>query len=208
MFGAHNFSLSRIGVAVTQLIRTITVVGMVISFFWVIVDAFADSRLDTAAEQSAGRPAWRLTASAAPALIGHHKPNSLALLATAKTQKKIGDQSAQLEIRARPGPHARCIGIPTMPICSLPRASRLLESSDHWAGGYYDELGTHSFQLHRQDQSRQVVVVDPCDFDHLHRTRRIATVCYLVRHADSGSRARIFRGLAVDFPRGRHEAAA
>jgi len=60
MFGAHNFSLSRIGVAVTQLIRTITVVGMVISFFWVIVDAFADSRLDTAAEQSAGRPAWRL----------------------------------------------------------------------------------------------------------------------------------------------------
>src|SRR5262245_23483055 len=94
MFGAHNFSLSRIGVAVTQLIRTITVVGMVISFFWVIVDAFADSRLDTAAEQSAGRPAWRLTASAAPALIGHHKPNSLALLATAKTQKK-------LEIKAR-----------------------------------------------------------------------------------------------------------
>jgi TM2 domain-containing membrane protein YozV len=39
-FGAHNFYLGRIGVAVTQLILTITIVGMLISFFWVIVDAF------------------------------------------------------------------------------------------------------------------------------------------------------------------------
>jgi TM2 domain-containing membrane protein YozV len=39
-FGAHNFYLGRIGVAVTQLILTITVLGILITFFWVIVDAF------------------------------------------------------------------------------------------------------------------------------------------------------------------------
>jgi TM2 domain-containing membrane protein YozV len=39
-FGAHNFYLGRIGVAVTQLILTITVIGLMITFFWVIVDAF------------------------------------------------------------------------------------------------------------------------------------------------------------------------
>jgi TM2 domain-containing membrane protein YozV len=39
-FGAHNFYLGRIGVAVTQLILTITVIGILITFFWVIVDAF------------------------------------------------------------------------------------------------------------------------------------------------------------------------
>lgn len=39
-FGAHNFYLGRIGVAVAQLILTITVIGFVVTFFWVIVDAF------------------------------------------------------------------------------------------------------------------------------------------------------------------------
>jgi TM2 domain-containing membrane protein YozV len=39
-FGAHNFYLGRIGVAVAQLILTITVLGILITFFWVIVDAF------------------------------------------------------------------------------------------------------------------------------------------------------------------------
>ena len=39
-FGAHNFYLERTGVAVAQLILTITLVGMVITFFWVLVDAF------------------------------------------------------------------------------------------------------------------------------------------------------------------------
>ena len=38
--GAHNFYLRRTGVAVAQLILTITGVGFVITFFWWIVDAF------------------------------------------------------------------------------------------------------------------------------------------------------------------------
>jgi TM2 domain-containing membrane protein YozV len=40
LFGAHNFYLKRTGVAVAQLILTLTVVGMVISLVWVFVDAF------------------------------------------------------------------------------------------------------------------------------------------------------------------------
>jgi TM2 domain-containing membrane protein YozV len=40
LFGAHNFYLKRTGVAVAQLILTLTVVGMVVSLIWVIVDAF------------------------------------------------------------------------------------------------------------------------------------------------------------------------
>jgi len=39
-FGAHNFYLRRVGVAVAQLILTITGVGFLITFFWWIVDAF------------------------------------------------------------------------------------------------------------------------------------------------------------------------
>jgi TM2 domain-containing membrane protein YozV len=39
-FGAHNFYLKRTGVAVTQLILTITIIGIVVTFFWHIVDAF------------------------------------------------------------------------------------------------------------------------------------------------------------------------
>src|SRR5262249_22046608 len=39
-FGGHNFYLGRTGVAVTQLILTITILGMLVTFFWVIVDAF------------------------------------------------------------------------------------------------------------------------------------------------------------------------
>jgi len=40
LFGAHNFYLGRTGVAVTQLILSLIVVGMIITVFWVLVDAF------------------------------------------------------------------------------------------------------------------------------------------------------------------------
>jgi TM2 domain-containing membrane protein YozV len=40
LFGAHNFYLQRTGVAVTQLILSLTIVGMLITVFWVLVDAF------------------------------------------------------------------------------------------------------------------------------------------------------------------------
>jgi TM2 domain-containing membrane protein YozV len=40
LFGAHNFYLERTGVAVAQLILSLTLLGMVITIIWVIVDAF------------------------------------------------------------------------------------------------------------------------------------------------------------------------
>ncbi len=40
LLGGHNFYLKRTGVAVTQLILTLTLVGMAITIFWVLVDAF------------------------------------------------------------------------------------------------------------------------------------------------------------------------
>jgi TM2 domain-containing membrane protein YozV len=40
LFGAHNFYLGRTGVAVTQLILSLILVGMIITMFWVLVDAF------------------------------------------------------------------------------------------------------------------------------------------------------------------------
>jgi TM2 domain-containing membrane protein YozV len=40
LFGAHNFYLGRTGVAVAQLILSLTIVGMVITIVWVLVDAF------------------------------------------------------------------------------------------------------------------------------------------------------------------------
>ncbi len=40
IFGGHNFYLKRTGVAVTQLILSITVIGLVITWVWMIVDAF------------------------------------------------------------------------------------------------------------------------------------------------------------------------
>lgn len=40
LFGGHNFYLKRTGVAVAQLILTLTMVGMLITIFWVLVDAF------------------------------------------------------------------------------------------------------------------------------------------------------------------------
>ena len=40
LFGAHNFYLGRTGVAVTQLILSLIIVGLVITIFWVLVDAF------------------------------------------------------------------------------------------------------------------------------------------------------------------------
>ena len=39
-FGAHNFYLKRTSIAVAQLILTLTIVGIVITFFWHLVDAF------------------------------------------------------------------------------------------------------------------------------------------------------------------------
>jgi len=38
--GGHNFYLKRTGVAVTQLILSLTVIGLVITVFWVLIDAF------------------------------------------------------------------------------------------------------------------------------------------------------------------------
>jgi TM2 domain-containing membrane protein YozV len=39
-FGGHNFYLGRTGVAVAQLILTLTVVGWVVTIFWALVDGF------------------------------------------------------------------------------------------------------------------------------------------------------------------------
>jgi TM2 domain-containing membrane protein YozV len=39
-FGGHNFYLGRTGVAVAQLILSLTVVGLIITIVWVLVDAF------------------------------------------------------------------------------------------------------------------------------------------------------------------------
>ena len=40
LFGAHNFYVGRTGVAITQLILSLILVGMIITIFWVLVDAF------------------------------------------------------------------------------------------------------------------------------------------------------------------------
>ena len=40
LFGAHNFYLKRITSGFIQLILTVTVVGIVVSFVWILVDAF------------------------------------------------------------------------------------------------------------------------------------------------------------------------
>jgi len=40
IFGGHNFYLKRTGVAVAQLILSITIVGLVVTWIWMIVDAF------------------------------------------------------------------------------------------------------------------------------------------------------------------------
>ena len=39
-FGGHNFYLGRTGIAITQLILTLTVIGWLISIIWVFVDGF------------------------------------------------------------------------------------------------------------------------------------------------------------------------
>lgn len=39
-FGAHNFYLGRTGVAVAQLLLTLSIIGLFITFFWHFVDAF------------------------------------------------------------------------------------------------------------------------------------------------------------------------
>jgi TM2 domain-containing membrane protein YozV len=40
IFGGHNFYLKRTGVAVAQLILSITVVGLAVTAIWILVDAF------------------------------------------------------------------------------------------------------------------------------------------------------------------------
>ncbi len=40
LLGGHNFYLKRTGVAVAQLILSLTMVGLVITIVWVFVDAF------------------------------------------------------------------------------------------------------------------------------------------------------------------------
>jgi TM2 domain-containing membrane protein YozV len=40
LLGAHNFYLKRTGVAVAQLILSITVYGLIVTVVWVIIDAF------------------------------------------------------------------------------------------------------------------------------------------------------------------------
>jgi TM2 domain-containing membrane protein YozV len=40
LFGAHNFYLDRTGVAVAQLILSLTIIGLVITIIWALVDAF------------------------------------------------------------------------------------------------------------------------------------------------------------------------
>src|SRR5882724_13149308 len=40
LIGGHNFYLGRTGIAVTQVILSLTVVGLVITVVWVVVDAF------------------------------------------------------------------------------------------------------------------------------------------------------------------------
>lgn len=40
VFGGHNFYLKRTGVAVAQLILTITLIGSLITVVWILVDAF------------------------------------------------------------------------------------------------------------------------------------------------------------------------
>jgi len=40
LLGGHNFYLKRTGVAVTQLILSLTLVGILVTIVWVLVDAF------------------------------------------------------------------------------------------------------------------------------------------------------------------------
>jgi len=40
ILGGHNFYLKRTGVAITQLILSITVVGLLITGVWILIDAF------------------------------------------------------------------------------------------------------------------------------------------------------------------------
>ena len=49
-FGGHNFYLGRNGVGSTQVLLTITVIGWLITAFWVAGGRFLDSRLGAAGE--------------------------------------------------------------------------------------------------------------------------------------------------------------
>lgn len=40
LFGGHRFYMGRTGTAITQLILSITVVGMIATFIWWVIDAF------------------------------------------------------------------------------------------------------------------------------------------------------------------------
>ena len=40
IFGGHNFYFKRTGLAITQLILSITIVGLLITCVWILIDAF------------------------------------------------------------------------------------------------------------------------------------------------------------------------
>ncbi len=40
VFGAHRFYLGRVGTAITQLLLTITIFGIFVTFVWLLVDLF------------------------------------------------------------------------------------------------------------------------------------------------------------------------
>ena len=63
-FGAHNFYLKRTGVAVAQLILTLTIIGLLIVFFWHLVDAFL---IPGWVRRQNSLLAWTLGAGALPA---------------------------------------------------------------------------------------------------------------------------------------------
>jgi hypothetical protein len=45
LFGGHRFYLNRKGTAIAQLILTLTIYGAVVTFVWMIVDAFLIPRM-------------------------------------------------------------------------------------------------------------------------------------------------------------------
>jgi len=59
-FGAHNFYLRHTGIAVAQLLLTLSIVGLLINFFWLLVDAFL---IPGRVRRENGQLAWTLGAA-------------------------------------------------------------------------------------------------------------------------------------------------
>jgi TM2 domain-containing membrane protein YozV len=68
LFGGHNFYLKRTGVAVAQLILTLTVVGMLITIVMGVRRCVLDSRLGTKPKQSFGCAAGRVAGARSSSL--------------------------------------------------------------------------------------------------------------------------------------------